>query len=119
MSINVKFITVVVRLETILQKYPGGLSAYLKDFPDNSVRQDGNLAGHIFMSTADADEYVENLAKLGFRYIENGRFEEIAVIDEYRGMFLPCDWLDVSIPFPFEQGGQARCRLMGDSDEYK
>ena len=61
MSINVKFITVVVRLETILQKYPGGLSAYLKDFPDNSVRQDGNLAGHIFMSTPDGHLKIPHL----------------------------------------------------------
>lgn len=97
MAIPVKFVTVVIRLETIERKYPGGINAYMKDYPIENSCRDLNLVGEIFMSTDEAGEFIEELVNLGFSYDVNGEFDEIAVVDEFRGLFLPCNWLETSI----------------------
>jgi hypothetical protein len=111
MAITVKFVTVVIRIETIEKKYRGGMDSFMKDY---SPRRNLNLVGVIFMGTGEADEFIEKLRNLGFSYTVNDEYDEIAVVDEYHGLFSPCSWLETSITtFPSREVKDSTCWLKG------
>ena len=116
MTILVKFLTVVTRIETIKRKYPGGLDAYVKDNLVGNSYRDRHIAGVIFMSTGEAEEFICKLLNLGFSYIKNNESDEIALIDMFAGPLLPCPWLETSLCMPFEkEAKQSTCWLKGTS----
>ncbi|MBN1363322.1 MAG: hypothetical protein JW976_00820 [Syntrophaceae bacterium] len=47
-----------------------------------------------FLNPDETDEFVDRLENLGFRCVTNGEYDEIALVDQFKGFFLPCDWLD-------------------------
>jgi hypothetical protein len=91
MAIKVTFLTVVTRIETVERRYPGGMEAYTKDNRIEKPYRDRNITGVLFMSTGEAEEFIEKLVKLGFSY------DEIALVDQFFGSFDPCDWLETDI----------------------
>jgi len=94
MAIKLTFLTVVTRIETVERRYPGGIAAYMKDNLVTDSYRDRNITGVIFMSTGEAEEFIEKLIKLGFSY------DELAFVDESIGSFSPCIWLEIRIvPF--------------------
>ena len=97
MTILVKFLTVVVRIESIEMKYPGGIDGYMKD---HLIQRDRNLTGKVFMSTGESWEFIEKLVNLGFGY------DEIALVDQSIGLFSPCTWLETSITGYFDSEGK-------------
>ena len=110
MTILVKFLTVVTRIGTIKRKYPGGLDAYVKDNLVGDSYRDRHIAGVLFMSTGEAEEFIDKLVSLGFSY------DEIALIDMFVGPLLPCPWLETSLWMPFEkEAKQSTCWLKGTS----
>jgi hypothetical protein len=114
MAIIVKFSTVVIRIKTIEAKYPGGMDAFMKDY---SIRRDFNIVGLLFMSTGDQEEVIDKLESVGFSYIVNDEFVDIAAVDEYGGLFLPCSWLETSITtFPKREIKVSTCWLKGSAD---
>ncbi|HPL67292.1 MAG TPA: hypothetical protein PLG94_12230 [Smithellaceae bacterium] len=108
MAIKVTFLTVVTRIETVERRYPGGMAAYVKDNLIEKPYRDRNIAGVIFMSTGEAEEFIEKLVKLGFRY------NELALVDQSIGPFYLCPWLETRIiPFYFSKHGgrESKCWL--------
>ena len=108
MAIKVTFLTVVTRIETVEGRYPGGITAYVKDNRIVKPYKDRNIAGVIFMSTGEAEEFIEKLVKLGFHY------DEIALVDQSIGSFYLCSWLGTRIiPFYFSKPGgmESKCWL--------
>ena len=108
MAIKVTFLTVVTRNETVERRYPGGMSAYVKDNLIEKPYRDRNIAGVIFMSTGEAEEFIEKLVKLGFNY------DEVALVDQSIGSFYLCSWLGTHIiPFYFSKPGgrESKCWL--------
>lgn len=97
MAILVGFVTVVTRIETVKKKYPGGVDAYVNDNLVGESHRDQNLIGVVFMSTAEAQEFIEKLVNLGFNHVINNKCKEIAVIDQFIGLFSPCDWIETRI----------------------
>lgn len=108
MAIKVTFLTVVTRNETVERRYPGGITAYVKDNRIVKPYLDRNIAGVIFMSTGEAEEFIEKLVKLGFSY------DELVLVDQSIGPFYLCYWLGTSIiPFYFSKPGgrESKCWL--------
>ncbi len=87
MAIKVTFLTVVTRIETVERRYPGGMEAYTKDNRIEKPYRDRNITGVLFMSTGEAEEFIEKLVKLGFSY------DEIALVDQFFGSFDPATGL--------------------------
>ena len=94
MAVLVEAKSVVIRRETIAEKYPGGLDQYIEDCPNRTLCMDDTIVRVGFMSPIDVDAFIGNLEELGFRLIEDNEFAEIAVVDQFNGIVLPCDWLE-------------------------
>ena len=108
MAIKVTFLTVVTRNETVERRYPGGMAKYMQDNRIEKPYQDRNITGVIFMSTGEAEEFIEKLVKLGFHY------DELALVDQSIGPFYLCPWLGTHIvPFYFSKPGgrESKCWL--------
>jgi len=108
MAIKVTFLTVVTRIETVERRYPGGIAAYVKDNLIEKPYRDRNITGVIFMSTGEAEEFIEKLVKLGFSY------DELALVDQSIGLFFLCPWLETHIApfFNSKPGGrESKCWL--------
>ena len=108
MAIKVTFLTVVTRIETVEKRYPGGIAAYVKDNLVEPPYRDRTITGVIFMSTGEAEEFIEKLVKLGFSY------DELALVDQSIGSFYPCAWLGTRIvPLYFSKPGgrESKCWL--------
>jgi hypothetical protein len=93
MAVLVECQTVVVRVETLREKYPGGPEAYCRACPNQTLRSDGRLVAIGFMTDMDVEVWVARLALLGLRCKHEGRFEDIAVVEQSHGLRAPCDWL--------------------------
>ncbi|MBU2578290.1 hypothetical protein KKA69_05710 [Patescibacteria group bacterium] len=116
MAVLIEAISVVIRLETIVEKYPGGLDQYVNDCPNRTLCMDEEIVRVGFMAPADMNAFTGNLERIGFKYIEDEEFDEIAVVDQFDGIFLPCDWLEYLKLVIFE--GDIRvaiCKRKGNS----
>ena len=114
MAVLIEAITVVVRKETINEKYPGGLAQYIQDCPNRTLCMDKDIVRVGFMTSEDAKEFVNNLEDLGFTLFTDGHFDEIALVDQFEGFALPCDWLE----FTNSAGGKnirriSACKIKG------
>src|SRR5215475_6544439 len=112
MSVLVEAINVIVRKETLDQKYPGGLAAYERDCPNRTFCADDYLTRVGFMSPVDAETFIDVLTALGFVFFDGGKFVDFAVVDQTVGLTATCDWL-VAEKF---SDGWARCWLAGTDD---
>jgi hypothetical protein len=94
MAVLVEAISVVIRLETLAEKYTGGVDQYAQDCPNGTFCMDGNIVRVGFMSPDDVNAFIENLECLGFRCVIDEEYDEIAVVDQFDGIILPCEWLE-------------------------
>ena len=91
MTVMIEFVNVLVPVSRINEIYPGGIEAYERDAPNRSFDCDGELARIGFMSPADADSFIRELEKCGFRTTQDEA--DIAVVDMIMGTF--CPWIEV------------------------
>jgi hypothetical protein len=64
------------------------------------------------MSPVDVESFINELEKLGFIYLADGKSSEIAVIDQIKGYMIPCDWLDAGqVKINNGQHKVAACKL--------
>jgi hypothetical protein len=94
MAVLVEAISIIIRKETIDAKYPGGVDQYIEDCPNRTFCMDEDITRVGFMSPEDVDVFIDNLEFLGFTYVTNGQYDEIAVAVQFKGFILPCDWLE-------------------------
>lgn len=119
MAVLIEAISVVVRKKTITEKYPGGLAQYIEDCPNKTLCTDDEITSVRFMTGRDADVFIKNLKRHGFRLTtEHYEYDEIAVVDQSTGFYAPCDWLD----FTDSAGGigverVSACKIKGASCE--
>jgi hypothetical protein len=117
-AVLVEGISVIVRVDAINNKYPGGWGAFRDAAPNSTLCCDNELARIGFMSPADTKAFVYELEKLGLVYIEAGVARDIAVADQQRGFPIPCKWAEFGrIDFDGDPRKQvASCRLLGSSE---
>jgi hypothetical protein len=112
MSVLVEAINVIVRIETLEQKYPGGAEAYQKNCPNKTFCADEYLTRVGFMSPVDVQKFVDALVALGFVFDDGEKFVDVAVVHQAYGLTARCDWLEVGT-FP---EGWSGCWLKGTDD---
>ncbi len=113
MAVLVEGISVVVRMEAIKEKVPGGWIAFKNHVPNQTLCADDELARVGFMSPDDAKSFVGALEGLGLKYRVGETAADLVVVDQLRGPCVSCEWLDFG-----HIGGKGRvaaCRLAGSS----
>jgi len=96
MPVLIEAVNVIVRNETITEKYPGGLGSYWMESPNISICSDDYLTRVGFVAVDAFREFIDRLVKLGFRFVEDGECIDIAVVDQMDGLVQPCRWLNVA-----------------------
>ena len=109
MSVLVEAISVIVRKNTLEQKYPGGLNRYIQDCPNRTFCMDEHLTRIGFMTPSDVGSFIGSLQIKGLIFLHNGSAIDIAVVDQREGLTMPCDWIE----FGSDPAGFSKCWLKG------
>lgn len=100
MAVLVEGISAIVRLDRVAEKYPNGRDAFFGDVPNSTLCHDEKIARAGFLSPREVKDYIELLESRGLVFLEEGRATDVAVVDQQRGISVPCDWLEFGrIPF--------------------
>jgi hypothetical protein len=113
MAVLVEGISVVVRMEAIREKVPGGWIAFKDLIPNRTLCADDELARIGFMTPNDVKGFVSALEALGLKYRNEESALDLVVVDQMRGPLVPCKWIEFG-----QVGGKERvsaCRLVGSS----
>lgn len=94
MSVIIEAISVVIRQDTLTEKYPGGVRAYIDNAPNSTICCDGFLARIGFMDPADVRAFISTLEIHGMTFLRNNQAVDIAVVDQLRGPTAPVSWLE-------------------------
>lgn len=116
MAVLIEAISVVVRADALLKKYPGGWGAFEKAAPNQTLCADGEIVRVGFMTPVDVESFIKSLQHAGLEFLRDGRAIEIAVVDQMRGPTSQCDWLEFGHMNLGDNGPRiAACRLAGSS----
>jgi hypothetical protein len=94
MAVLVEGISVVVRLDAIAQKVPGGWNAFKERVPNQTLCADNELARVGFMTPDDVKSFVSSLQGLGLIYREGDAALDMVVVDQLIGPLVPCVWIE-------------------------
>ena len=95
MAVLVEAISVVIRIQPLLERFPGGWDAYKAIVPIKTLCADNEVARIGFMNPRDVEYFVKRIEQSGFVYLRDGKAIDLAVVDQQRGPAAPCDWLKV------------------------
>ncbi len=118
-AVLIEAISVVIKAESIIKKYPGGWERFRKDVPNQTLCADGELVRVGFMNPHDVQCYIGFLESKGLVFQSDGICKDIAVLDQLRGLTIPCDWADFGRIFIDQAQTQkiSACRLKGSSQK--
>jgi hypothetical protein len=94
MAVLIEGISVVLKADAVLTKYPGGWERFVADCPNQTLCADGELVRVGFMTPHDTKAFVEALARSGFVYLRDGACHDLVVVDQQHGFAVPCDWAE-------------------------
>jgi Tfp pilus assembly protein PilF len=94
MAVLIEAINVVVQLETLRQRYPGGIEAYQDACPNRSFCADDHLARIGFLQPSEMESFAGKLEELGLIAIKDGACADFAIVDQVQGPIAPCDWFE-------------------------
>jgi hypothetical protein len=86
--------SVIIRVQAIHDRFPGGWSAFAKNVPNGTLCSDNELARVGFMALGDAKSFVQSLENVGIVFLKDGRSQDVVVADQMQGFTVPCDWAD-------------------------
>ena len=119
MAVLVEGISVVICVDSIKARYPGGWEAFAANAPNATLCWDGELARVGFMSPGDTKAFVEALEDLGLTYLDGGTARDMLVVDQQRGPTAPCDKIECGYQY-LEDDPERRvltARLKGSKQE--
>ena len=93
MAVIVEGISVVIRLSSILDKYPGGWLSFKDHVPNYTLCADGELVRIGFMSPERVKAFINALRRHNLIYLHEGKPRDLTVIDQSKGPIVPCDWI--------------------------
>jgi hypothetical protein len=96
MAVLCEAISVVVPVSVLEGALPGGVAAYAGAVPNATFVSDGTVTRVGFLEPALMQDWVARLVSAGLRPVEDGRCVDVAVVDQVRGLPVPCDWLDTT-----------------------
>ncbi len=116
MAVLCEGISVIVRRDSIEQYFKGGWAGFLKKIPNRTMCTDEQLVRVGFLSPSDVESYIHELESLGLQFQakkspfgmlgESRSTEDIAVVDQERGLTRPCNWLETARIDANDQGGK-------------
>lgn len=117
MAVLIEAISVLVKAQAIIEKYPGGWEQFSQDVPNQTLCADGELVRVGFMNPNDVQKYVSFLESKRLVFQSNGHCKDIAVVDQQRGFTIPCEWADFGRIFIDSSQTQrvSACRLKGST----
>jgi hypothetical protein len=92
-AVLIECISVVVSVDVVQTRHPGGLDGYRDACPNGTFCSDGKLTRVGFMSQTDVKSFVDSLERHGLTFFEDGEFRDVAVVDQTRGPTGPCRWI--------------------------
>ncbi len=92
MAVLIEAISVVLRCESIVKRFSGGVEHFMSSIPNKTLCSDGELASVSFMVPKDVKNYVEYLVRQGLVFKNDGIAMDLVVVDQRRGMTSDCDW---------------------------
>jgi hypothetical protein len=114
MAVLVEAISVIVRIDAIHEKYPGGWENFREAVPNRTLCADGEVARVGFMTPPDAEAFVDDLEKSGLQYLEGGKSVDIVVVDQMMGPVCPCGWAQFGQAHLGDGGNRITvCRMVG------
>jgi hypothetical protein len=91
-------ISVIVPVEVLNRRYPGGLAGYEADVPNATFCCDAVLTRVGFMAPIDTQQWAEQVQDFGVVLrAQDDTFAEMAVVEAPSGLTLPCHWLDTEV----------------------
>ncbi|MBI1372924.1 MAG: hypothetical protein GC159_09210 [Phycisphaera sp.] len=117
MSVLIEGISVVVRMDSILDFFRGGWEAFRGLVPNRTLCSDSELTRVGFMTPDDVEHFIKNLEEQGvvYREYEDGPAVDMVVVDQQRGVIGQCDWIEYGhVPLDSTREKMvAACRLKG------
>ena len=116
MAVLIVAISVVVRADALLRAFRDWES-FKATVPNRTLCADGELARVGFMTPEDVGAYVRVLIGKGLAFVEDGRANDIVVLDQQRGPAGPCDWVEFGhVSLDNDPSKKvAACRLKGST----
>jgi hypothetical protein len=114
MAVLIEGISVVIRTEALLKKYPGGWGAFLAIIPNKTLCSDNELTRVGFMTPQDVGSFINILQQAGLEFQKSGNAIDLVVIDQLRGPTTWCEWIEFGHINMNANGNKvAVCRLAG------
>ena len=118
MAVLIEGISVVIRAERLLRLFPGGWDAFQAFVPTLNLCADNELVRVGFRSNKDVEPFVAQLQSVGLEHLRDGAAIDMAVVDQTRGIAVPCDWLEYGHAEIDDKGTRiAVCSLVGSKVE--
>ncbi len=94
MAVLVEATSVIIRVQAIHDRYPGGWQSFVQELMNQTFCSDNELARIGFMNPDDCKTSVGSLDRHGIIFLKDGRSQDLVVADQLRGFTVACDWAD-------------------------
>ncbi|NLN94436.1 MAG: tetratricopeptide repeat protein [Candidatus Hydrogenedens sp.] len=97
MAVLAEAISVIVRKDTIRDRFQGGWNAFISMIPNSSFCSDDHLARVGFLTPHEAKLFVNALEVKGLVHVRNEEAIDIAVVDQLHGFPYSVPWLEYAV----------------------
>ena len=94
MAVLAEAISVVIKLDKLLEAFEGNWPAFAATVPNATLCADTQLARVGFMRPEAAKDFVLSLEQRGLTYLNDGKAQDIVVVDQIRGPMSACGWIE-------------------------
>lgn len=117
MAVLIEAISVVIRADSLLRKFPGGWDGFKSHLPNETMCADNEIVRVGFMSLQDTESFVKLLTHSGLTHLQDGHAIDLAVADQIHGLASHCSWLEFGHANLGNNPKQriAVCRLVGSN----
>lgn len=111
MSVVCEAINVVVRVDKLNERFPGGLTGYVGTVPNLTFCSDGVLSRVAFMHPDDVRLWLTTALVPHRLSLDptTGLSDACVVVDQFKGPTMPCPWIEHAQ----HEGGYSYCWLAG------
>jgi hypothetical protein len=115
MAVLIEGISVVVQVRSILSDYIGGIDAFDRAVPNQTLCADDELVRVGFMTPNDTQRFIDTLVFNGLTHLQDEHAVDIVVVDQLGGFLSQCSWAQFGHVSLNKEGTQriAACRLVG------
>jgi hypothetical protein len=93
MAVLIEANSVIIKADAVINKFQGGLDAFEKLIPNNTMCADGELIRVGFMEPADIYAFTEILKKHRLEHLDsNDKAIDFVLADQLKGFTSHCEW---------------------------